>query len=268
MAIAKMALVSIAGDLGRLDDVIMRCLGSGAFHPEPPLQAAGGIRGFTPLAEENPYGPLLAKITDAGVAAGLTPHYDAKAAGEALQARYCEDFCSAFREKTTALRERQNYLHSEIEQDESGLVILSHLAELEVAFDDLFSCEYTKVRFGRLPLDGARKLDHYAERPFIFKSFDVEGDYQWGAYFALTDNAPEIDDLFSSLYFERVRVPEFIHGTPEAALERLREQIARNRDALAQTKKQLADVVRENNAEFIRIYSRIRFLSDSWMCFI
>lgn len=76
MAIAKMALVSIAGDLGQLDDVIMQCLGSGAFHPEPPLQAAGGIRGFTPLAEENPYGPLLAKITDAGVAAGLTPHYD------------------------------------------------------------------------------------------------------------------------------------------------------------------------------------------------
>ena len=53
MAIAKMALVSIAGDLGQLDDVIMQCLGSGAFHPEPPLQAAGGIRGFTPLAEEN-----------------------------------------------------------------------------------------------------------------------------------------------------------------------------------------------------------------------
>ena len=95
MAIAKMALVSIAGDLGQLDDVIMQCLGSGAFHPEPPLQAAGGIRGFTPLAEENPYGPLLAKITDAGVAAGLTPHYDPGAAGEALQARYCEDFCSA-----------------------------------------------------------------------------------------------------------------------------------------------------------------------------
>lgn len=264
MAIAKMALVSIAGDLGQLDDVIMQCLGSGAFHPEPPLQAAGGIRGFTPLAEENPYGPLLAKITDAGVAAGLTPHYDPGAAGEALQARYCEDFCSAFREKATALRERQNYLHSEIEQDESGLVILSHLAELDVAFDDLFSCKYTKVRFGRLPLDGVRKLEYYAERPFIFKSFDIEGDYQWGAYFVLTENAPEIDDLFLSLYFERVRVPEFIHGTPEAALERLREQIARNRDALAQTKKQLADVVGENNAEFTRIYSRIRFLSDSF----
>lgn len=57
-----------------------------------------------------------------------------------------------------------------------------------------------------------------------------------GGYFVLTENAPEIDDLFLSLYFERVRVPEFIHGTPEAALERLREQIARNRDALAQTK--------------------------------
>lgn len=27
----------------------------------------------------------------------------------------------------------------------------------------------------------------------------------------------DVDNMFSSLYFERIRIPEFVHGTPEKA---------------------------------------------------
>lgn len=92
------------------------------------------------------------------------------------------------------------------------------------------------MRLGRLPLDSYQKLSFYAGKPFIFKSFDAEKDYRWGAYFCMAEDAPEIDDIFSSLYFERMRVPAFIHGTPETALTRLREEIATNREQLAAAK--------------------------------
>ena len=99
------------------------------------------------------------------------------------------------------------------------------------------------MRLGRLPLDSYQKLSFYAGKPFIFKSFDAEKDYRWGAYFCMAEDAPEIDDIFSSLYFERMRVPAFIHGTPETALTRLREEIATNREQLAAAKNQFQELV-------------------------
>ncbi|MFR9189309.1 MAG: hypothetical protein ACLVL7_02935 [Anaerotruncus massiliensis (ex Togo et al. 2019)] len=245
MSIAKLALVNIVGDMKSLDDVIIRCLDRGDFHPEPSQQAAGGIRGFTPLSEENPYTDALQKLTDAGVAAGLNPKYmpeyvrsDKLSRVAAHSRQYYEDFYRTFSEGLGALRERMNFLQGEIDQDEAALLILSHLAELDVDFDELFTCKYIKGRLGRLPLDSYQKLSFYAGKPFIFKSFDAEKDYRWGAYFCMAEDAPEIDDIFSSLYFERMRVPAFIHGTPETALTRLREEIATNREQLAAAKNQ------------------------------
>lgn len=271
MSIAKLALVNIVGDMKSLDDVIIRCLDRGDFHPEPSQQAAGGIRGFTPLSEENPYTDALQKLTDAGVAAGLNPKYmpeyvrsDKLSRVTAHSQQYYEDFYRTFSEGLSALRERMNFLQGEIDQDEAALLILSHLAELDVDFDELFSCKYIKVRLGRLPLDSYQKLSFYAGKPFIFKSFDAEKDYRWGAYFALAEDTPEIDDIFSSLYFERMRVPSFIHGTPEAALTRLREEISTNREQLEAAKKQFQELVDAQRDRYYKLYTRLKFLSDSF----
>lgn len=271
MSIAKLALVNIVGDMKSLDDVIIRCLDRGDFHPEPSQQAAGGIRGFTPLSEENPYTDALQKLTDAGVAAGLNPKYmpeyvrsDKLSRVAAHSRQYYEDFYRTFSEGLGALRERMNFLQGEIDQDEAALLILSHLAELDVDFDELFTCKYIKGRLGRLPLDSYQKLSFYAGKPFIFKSFDAEKDYRWGAYFCMAEDAPEIDDIFSSLYFERMRVPAFIHGTPETALTRLREEIATNREQLAAAKNQFQELVDAQRDRYYKLYTRLKFLSDSF----
>ena len=74
MAIAKLSLVNIIGELDRLDDVIIRCADRGGFHPEPAAKTAVE-HGFTPLNEENPYAPLLDRLTNLGIAAGLSPRF-------------------------------------------------------------------------------------------------------------------------------------------------------------------------------------------------
>ena len=73
MAIAKLSLVNIIGDMSRLDDVIIRCLDRGDFHPEKSMQSVEGIHGFVPLSDENPYLDPLGRLTNLGVAAGLNP---------------------------------------------------------------------------------------------------------------------------------------------------------------------------------------------------
>ena len=55
MSIAKLSLVSIMGDMKHLDDVLLRVIEIGAFHPEPSIHTAGEVAGFKPLSDENPY---------------------------------------------------------------------------------------------------------------------------------------------------------------------------------------------------------------------
>lgn len=271
MSIAKLSLVTIVGDMKSLDDVILRCLDRGDFHPEKAIQSVEGIHGFQPLSEQNPYTDILNRITDVGVQAGLNPKYMPESIKDEKFARltphkaqYYEDFCNSFKERLDFLQERCNYLKGEIQQGENALTHLAHLNALEVDLDELFSCKYIKVRFGRLPLDSYQKLSYYDRKMFLFSSFDTDKGYVWGVYFTLADYAPEVDDIFSSLYFERMRVPDFVHGTPEAAVEKIKAGIAANRNELALAENQIKELAAAHKDELYRFYTRLKFLSDSF----
>ncbi|MEG1446900.1 MAG: V-type ATPase 116kDa subunit family protein [Ruthenibacterium sp.] len=101
---------------------------------------------------------------------------------------------------------------------------LYHLSNLHTSVDEIFSCKYLKVRFGRLPEDSYIKLPFYADKPFTFNEYDFDGKYYWGVYFVPETSAEEVDDIFASLYFERMWVPDFVHGTPQDALAQLMTQ--------------------------------------------
>lgn len=87
--------------------------------------------------------------------------------------------------------------------------------------DDIFSCRYLKVRFGRLPKDSYVKLPYYEGHSFTFREYDFDGEYYWGMYFVAEQSAEEVDRIFASLYFERIWVPDFVHGTPQDALAQI-----------------------------------------------
>ena len=270
MAIAKLSLVNIIGELDRLDDVIIRCADRGGFHPEPAAKTAVE-HGFTPLNEENPYAPLLDRLTNLGIAAGLSPRFlpehvdDEKLTRTAHQGvQFYEDFCAQFQKDLDLLLAQQNFLKQELEQDENTLIYLHHLVKWDVDFDELFSCKYIKVRFGRLPAASLEKLDYYQDRPFLFTAFDREPDYLWGGYFTLREDAPEIDDIFASLYFERLRMPEFVHGSPKAAMEALDARVQRNAQELRLVRQNLQNLVEERRERFYKIYTRVKFLRDSF----
>ncbi|MBC8586295.1 V-type ATP synthase subunit I [Youxingia wuxianensis] len=268
MSIAKMSLVSLTGGMDVLDDVLMRLYRQGDFHPEQALQYAGA-RGFEPLSGENPYSGLLSKITEIGLDAGMKLQYEPPKASGQTDARqysrqYYQDFYNKFNDELTYLNKRRNFLRGEIEQDENALVQLKHIAALEVDFDELFSCEYIKIRFGRLPVDSYPKLNYYKDRMFVFVPFDKDKEYYWGAYFTLEENAPDIDNVFSSLYYERIRVPDFVHGKPEEAFAAIEKELAANRQELEQVKSRLEEIVSQNREEFRLVYSTLKFLNDSF----
>lgn len=90
--------------------------------------------------------------------------------------------------------------------------------------DESFACKYLKVRFGRIPKDSYLKLPYYDDHSFTFSEYDFDGEYYWGMYFVPESHAKEVDDIFANLYFERMWVPDFVHGTPQDALAQIMTQ--------------------------------------------
>ena len=63
MSIEKMSLVTIRGERGQLDEVLLRCLDSGVFHPETAGSLSEYAAGLSALKEENPYAGLGKKLS-------------------------------------------------------------------------------------------------------------------------------------------------------------------------------------------------------------
>lgn len=269
VSIEKLALVNIVGEMDSLDDTILRCLEREDFHPERSLDYSGAIRGFTPLNVENPYAELLSNLTDVGMQAGFAPLDRAPvkpAGGGKLRGRrkYCMDFCRTFQKELGLLREQKNYLQSEIEQDEAALSQLNHINSLDMEVDSLFTCKYLKVRVGRLPVDSYQKLGLYRDKLFFFVPFDQERNYYWGMVFTLEEYVSELDDLLSSLYFERVRVPDFVHGTPEEAFAQINGELKSNKDKLTVVQREMDELLNRRRKPYYEVYDIVRFLSESY----
>ncbi|MEG1872513.1 MAG: V-type ATPase 116kDa subunit family protein, partial [Ruthenibacterium sp.] len=183
------------------------------FHPESTSDAAMAAAD----TQENIYAPLLTQ------AIGLLKDLSGDAAFAPYTGRKCEfkdvkNIVDRYAAQVAQRRGRKTEIEARLATYEQTKMQLYHLTGLHSDVDEIFSCKYLKVRFGRLPKDSYFKLPYYADKAFTFNEYDFDGEYYWGMYFVPQDRADEVDDIFTSLYFERMWVPDFVHGTPQDAL--------------------------------------------------
>ena len=200
MAIAKMKLVSISGDNEYLDDVLLRFVDLDCMHPEPASKFVDSVHGLTTLNDENPVSELLNHFyeivedmkLDVKEMKSRDKDYDVKKMQETLDTYY--------HRYSKALAVRKD-LEKVIHENEDALVQVRNIESSDLNLDDLFECEYIKIRFGRLPLDSVEKLQYYRNHPFVFKSFNSDQTYSWCVYITTAKFEGDVDNIFSSLYF-------------------------------------------------------------------
>ena len=260
MSIEKMRLVNLVGNLSDLDQTLLRCVQSEVFAPEMAINTLDKSSGFLPLSGENPHAQQLKQLYD------LAEDVHA----ELSRAELPEGFdCDQAAAEIKRVQERVQQLSSErrekrerIDHMEQALIQIEHLHGLDVKFDDIFSMNYVKVRFGRLPADSYPKLAFYDNKTFFFFAFDHDDAYYWGVYFAPATKITVIDDIFKSLYFERLRVPDYVHRTPEEAITNLNKALDEDRKRLNEIEAELAKI-KESEADTLnRCFTVIKAASD------
>ena len=178
MAIAKMKLVNITSDRAKLDEVLLRFVELDCFHPEPATKIAESVHGVTTLQEEDPYCELLSRLKDLEVNLGLSLN------NEFIKDWKCDlnemsTYMEQLERKREEIEEVKRELEGVIQANKDALTQVENIEGMDVSLDDIFSCKYVNVRFGRLPLDSVDKLQYYGNRPFVFRSFKEDSSYSW-----------------------------------------------------------------------------------------
>lgn len=237
MAIAKMALVNITGDRHLLDDALLCCTYSEMFHPEQASALVEYSSVPTSGTASDTYNTLSGKL---------------------------QEYVETTDAQITALTNRQADIDQDVAKAQNALKLLEHLVAMDLDFDDLWSCQSLKVRFGRLPIDSYDKLDFYKDRPFVFYSFDNDGEYHWCLYVTATEFKTEIDGMFSSLFFERMHVPDYAHGTPEQVMASIRRDIDLQKDQLAKVQNDVALWNSQNGQKLTEAKGQLQFMNNAF----
>ncbi len=268
MSIEKMELVNIVGRMKDLDQTLLKCMESGCFHIESSTKTLSGEQkqGFTKLTEQNPYTSLVKRI----VSINFGETFDFKETKWSAKEtdsdflKYAEKYIDktekSFNDLNQKMLDSQQRINS-LSNEETQIV---HLTKMDTNMKELFSCKHIKIRFGRLPVDSYPKLEYYNDKTFIFVPYDNDQSYYWGVYFTLAEYAPEIDDIFNSLYYERMRVPDFTENTPEEECQWVKNELGKERKHLEELAAERKKLLESQGQIINEIYCRLKFLHDNF----
>lgn len=264
MSIEKMQLVNIAGLVKDLDAVLIRCSDSGCFHIESAGKIAGAGQGFSSLREDNPYLLPLKQLTELAAANGIELVTE-----EGTD--YTEDsviamtaYIRSLSEKLADASERMKRASEGVSEGESALIQLNHLKGLNVDIEKINSCEHITVRFGKMPSESYQKLPYYDDKTFMFIDYDHDGEYYWGAAFAPDTFAAEMDDILESLYFEKVKMPEFLTGNADDAIDMIKESLADAKECMESCRAEKEQIIAAERHKLDRIFTILKAEHDNF----
>ena len=268
-SIEKMMFADIAGidtDLDAVLDIISSC---GCFHMEN--AAAVHVSGSKQSAKrENPYTASLKLLAEIGTLTGI---------------KLCKADCSDIRDSDAekvrtdirSIRNRVQKLKAEIKKASDNLNAhtmaleqVLHLSggegvgSLSVDIEQIFACKHIKVRFGRLPTDSYDKLSYYEDKNFYFLAYGRDKEYVYGFCFAPLSEAEEIDNILESLYFDRIRLPDFVHGSADDAAKSLEKNVEEDKAEVEKRKKELADYIEQKRETLNKYFTKLKTMHDTF----
>ena len=261
MAIAKIQLVTITSGLANLDRILMRFIDLENFHPVAASGIVDSVHGLTSFTPDNFCAGVLSELVQ------FEKEFDLSIpAAEIRSLEYdFEKMRKSIRDSEAVLREHNERIRDfqdQIRKLRDALTQVMNIASMDISFDEIFSCKYLYARVGRLPTDSVEKLKYYRNRPFFFKPFTSDESYTWCLYFTSREYEREVDNIFSSLFFERIYVPGFVHGTPEKAKESLEAEIASLQAQSDAMKREMQELALEYSHELSGVKGELLFLNQ------
>jgi V/A-type H+-transporting ATPase subunit I len=261
--------MNISGDLGELMDVLRLAAADPLVHLEDAASVIHGLKAIGAQSGENPYRELLGGLEALAAAAGADP--DAKTknkeqeyAGE-FDAPEVLELVKACGEKIKGKNDEINEAEMSVRDNRKITEQLDHVGDISADLDALFNFEFIKFRFGHMPREAYDSIEVYkvadTDDVFFIPS-SIEKNEVWGLYFTPRTKSEKVDSMFSILHFERVRISDKAHGTPEHARCELTREIKSQTELISAKKAELSGIISEARGLVEDYYEKSRLLFD------
>jgi len=226
MAVEKMRFVNIAGRISDMDNFIIHMIVPFDIQLENAMSIFDSVKGIYSFSEPNPYEELNRDVTELLNVLDRDMSYDPTKSCALMPVELLEPEVESYERQLETVQKISRSLKADLAHKKEIRKQLVPIQNLEVEVSKMFTFTYMKFRFGKMPKESFQKISSYIETlDTIAYQLSEENDFVYLVYFTPGSQQGNIDSLFSSLFFERIRLSGEIKGIPRVALKKIDDEI-------------------------------------------
>lgn len=256
MAIEKMEMLSLSFDKDKLNTVLGKLKDKDYFYPQPARRIVNNVKGVVTVEADADVKNLLDRSKSIAKTIGL----DLKQGQVTdLNRKYVSDTLDDIDKEISTIAHSKEELVKEKEEDESAYYLLRGISDTDLNFEELMNCKYLTARVGRIRKRNEDKLDYYKSEMVMFLKLGETKKHLYCLYVTPKQSHLIVDNVFSSIGFREVKIPDFVHGTVEDAKAQIKEQIDGMKKYIKEADKKLNTVKELRGSELLKIYSYLNY---------
>ena len=263
MSVRKVKAINIIGMLSELDKVVKFCGDSHCFHPDDAMSFYSNTQDFVPLSDKNPFSAPLQSLRSAADMAEWKLEFS-QPKNFSVSDKGVLKYVASVTERLEDIVNRRLMIRQELDSCRRKIEQVGHFQGGNLDFTEIMKCKYITPCFGRIPVESYEKIEKFAENPFVMFFRCTEDDtHFWGVYFSPNEPSEKqtVDRIFSSLYFEKLDVPD-IAGKPEDYIRELESTLSELVEKQTANQKELDDLFKAEGKKCTTYYSRLQELDS------
>ena len=225
-----------------------------SIYPVKAKKVISNLDHATSMEDRNPYNEVLDELYNVMDVLHIE-RVDRPVQSAFLNVREILDYISEIHQKLDDINEIKRGIKKDYYENQEAIELISCLNRDRISIDDIHELKYVALRFGKLPLSQIEKIKYFDSYPFVYQELSHTDQFAWIVYGGVEHSIGEIDNIFSSMNFEEVKLPKFAHGKMEEAIAELKAE-NKTMEAYLQELDQRIEKVKEENEE--------QLLGDFW----
>ena len=225
-----------------------------SIYPVKAKKVISNLDHATSMEDRNPYNEVLDELYNVMDVLHIEK-VDRPVQSAFLNVREILDYISEIHQKLDDINEIKRGIKKDYYENQEAIELITCLNRDRISIDDIHELKYVALRFGKLPLSQIEKIKYFDSYPFVYQELSHTDQFAWIVYGGVEHSIGEIDNIFSSMNFEEVKLPKFAHGKMEEAVAELKAE-NKTMEAYLQELDQRIEKVKEDNEE--------QLLGDFW----
>ena len=225
-----------------------------SIYPVKAKKVISNLDHATSMEDRNPYNEVLDELYNVMDVLHIE-RVDRPVQSAFLNVREILDYISEIHQKLDDINEIKRGIKKDYYENQEAIELISCLNRDRISIDDIHELKYVALRFGKLPLSQIEKIKYFDSYPFVYQELSHTDRFAWIVYGGVEHSIGEIDNIFSSMNFEEVKLPKFAHGKMEEAIAELKAE-NKTMEAYLRELDQRIEKVKEENEE--------QLLGDFW----